>query len=162
LPIPTSGLAFDRARGNNIGKEKVIGGCLCQLRLELVDQVGCLNDLPPPLEPTKVRGQPVAELQFQKRALVPIGSDHKLIQDRRERCHIDGKFLDPSLGTGHCHGASDDLGFNVAQDGVHVHDFQATLLHLLGIDHERLTYRFQGRDFRLTDVHGKVVGGIMA
>jgi hypothetical protein len=63
---------------------------------------------------------------------------------------------------GHCHGASDDLGFNVAQDGVHVHDFQATLLHMLGIDHERLTYRFQGRDFRLTDVHGKVVGGIMA
>ena len=64
--------------------------------------------------------------------------------------------------SGYCHGASDDLGFNVAYDGVHVHDFQATLLHLLGIDHERLTYRFQGRDFRLTDVHGKVVGGIIA
>lgn len=60
------------------------------------------------------------------------------------------------------YGASDDLGFNVAQDPVHVHDFQATLLHLLGIDHERLTYRFQGRYFRLTDVHGALVDGILA
>jgi len=60
------------------------------------------------------------------------------------------------------HGASDDLGINIAQDGVHVHDFQATLLHLLGIDHQRLTYRFQGRDFRLTDVHGDVVEAVLA
>jgi len=60
------------------------------------------------------------------------------------------------------HGASDDLGINIAQDGVHVHDFQATLLHLLGIDHQRLTYRFQGRDFRLTDVHGNVVNAVLA
>jgi hypothetical protein len=58
-------------------------------------------------------------------------------------------------------GASDDLGFNAVKDPVHVHDFQATLLHLLGIDHERLTYRFQGRYFRLTDVHGHVVKGIL-
>jgi hypothetical protein len=48
------------------------------------------------------------------------------------------------------------------EDKVHVHDFQATLLHLLGIDHERLTYKFQGRYFRLTDVHGTVVKGILA
>jgi hypothetical protein len=60
------------------------------------------------------------------------------------------------------YGASDDLAMNVAEDPVHVHDFQATLLHLLGIDHKRLTYRFQGRDFRLTDVHGEVVRGILA
>ena len=59
-------------------------------------------------------------------------------------------------------GESDDLGINVAKNPVHVHDFQATLLHLLGIDHERLTYRFQGRDFRLTDIHGKVVKEILA
>ncbi len=59
-------------------------------------------------------------------------------------------------------GESDDLGINIARDGVHVHDFQATLLHLLGIDHERLTYRFQGRDFRLTDVHGNVVEAVIA
>ena len=60
------------------------------------------------------------------------------------------------------YGASDDLGMNALVDPVHVHDFQATLLHLMGIDHTRLTYRFQGRDFRLTDVHGKVVSGILS
>jgi hypothetical protein len=48
------------------------------------------------------------------------------------------------------------------KDGVHVHDFHATLMHLMGIDHERLTYKFQGRRYRLTDVHGKVVKGILA
>lgn len=58
---------------------------------------------------------------------------------------------------GTCFGETDDLAINVAADGVHVHDLQATILHLLGVDHERLTYRFQGRDFRLTDVHGQVV-----
>jgi len=63
---------------------------------------------------------------------------------------------------GTTYGASDELGFNVESDGVHVHDFQATLLHLLGIDHERLTYRFQGRQFRLTDVHGDVVQGVLS
>ena len=60
------------------------------------------------------------------------------------------------------YGETDDLGMNVVSKPVYVHDFQATLLHLLGINHERLTYRFQGRDFRLTDVHGKVVKEILA
>jgi hypothetical protein len=60
------------------------------------------------------------------------------------------------------YGASDDLGINAAENPVHVHDFQATVLHLLGIQHERLTYRFQGRDFRLTDVHGHVVKDLLA
>lgn len=63
---------------------------------------------------------------------------------------------------GSVYGATDDFGYRVVQDKVHIHDFQATVLHLLGIDHERLTYRFQGRDFRLTDVHGKVVPGLLA
>lgn len=60
------------------------------------------------------------------------------------------------------YGASDDLGINAVDQPVHVHDFQATVLHLLGIDHERLTYRFQGRYFRLTDVHGTVVRDVLA
>ena len=60
------------------------------------------------------------------------------------------------------HGESDEMGFSVARDKVHVHDLQATILHLLGLDHEKLTYRFQGRDYRLTDVHGKVVREILA
>ena len=63
---------------------------------------------------------------------------------------------------GMSYGASDEFGHNVATDGVDVHDWQATVLHLLGIDHERLTYKFQGRNFRLTDVHGKVVKPLLA
>ena len=59
------------------------------------------------------------------------------------------------------YGESDEFGFNVAKDGVHVHDFQATLMHLMGIDHERFTFRFQGRQFRLTDVHGHVVKPVL-
>jgi arylsulfatase A-like enzyme len=63
---------------------------------------------------------------------------------------------------GHVHGISDDFGFNIAENPVHVHDIQATILHQLGIDHEALTYRFQGRQYRLTDVHGQVVKEILA
>jgi hypothetical protein len=59
-------------------------------------------------------------------------------------------------------GETDDFGFNVVKDKVHVHDLHATLLHLLGFDHEKLTHRFQGRDYRLTDVHGEVVSKIVA
>ena len=59
-------------------------------------------------------------------------------------------------------GESDELGFNAVKDKVHVHDLQATILHLLGFDHTKLTYRFQGRDFRLTDVHGEVVKELLA
>jgi hypothetical protein len=66
------------------------------------------------------------------------------------------------LKRGQTYGATDDLGFHVAKDPVHVHDLQATILHLLGFDHEKLTFRHAGRDFRLTDVFGKVVKGILA
>ncbi len=60
------------------------------------------------------------------------------------------------------HGRTDDFGFGVVEHPVHVHDLNATVLHLLGLDHERLTYRYQGREFRLTDVHGRVVREILA
>ena len=63
---------------------------------------------------------------------------------------------------GYTHGESDELGFSIAKDPVHVHDLQATILRALGIDHKRLTHRFQGRDYRLTDVHGKVVQEVLA
>ena len=59
-------------------------------------------------------------------------------------------------------GASDELGFAVVEDRVHMHDVHATILHLLGLDHTKLTYRFQGRDFRLTDVAGNVVKSLLA
>jgi hypothetical protein len=59
------------------------------------------------------------------------------------------------------YGETDDYGYNVAKNPVHVHDLHATILHLFGVDHERLTYRFQGRRYRLTDVFGKVVNDIL-
>ena len=63
---------------------------------------------------------------------------------------------------GYVHGETDDYSYNIVKDPMHVHDLNATMLHLMGIDHERLTYRFQGRDFRLTDVHGRIVNDILA
>ncbi len=66
------------------------------------------------------------------------------------------------LKTGFTHGETDELGFGVTRDKVGIHDLQATILHLLGLDHVRLTYRFQGRDYRLTDVEGRIVNEILA
>jgi hypothetical protein len=63
---------------------------------------------------------------------------------------------------GHVHGATDEMGWSAVEGRVHVHDLHATILHLLGLDHERLTYRYAGRDFRLTDVHGRVVTELLA
>ena len=63
---------------------------------------------------------------------------------------------------GHVYGETDEFGWNITKDSMHVHDMQATLMHLFGINHEALTYRYQGRQFRLTDVHGKVAKGILA
>lgn len=63
---------------------------------------------------------------------------------------------------GHVHGATDEFGFAAVENKVHVHDLQATIMHLLGFDHEKFTYRYAGRDFRLTDVHGKVVQELVA
>jgi hypothetical protein len=63
---------------------------------------------------------------------------------------------------GTTYGSTDPYGYNIAENPVHLHDFQATMLHLLGIDHERLTYKYQGRQFRLTDVHGNVVEDLLA
>ena len=84
----------------------------------------------------------------------PTGRDH----------HIDAFTMWLAGGgvkSGCTFGQTDELGFGVTEGNVHVHDLQATILHLLGLDHEQLTYRFQGRDFRLTDVHGRVVDEIL-
>jgi arylsulfatase A-like enzyme len=58
---------------------------------------------------------------------------------------------------GQAYGATDELGFKAVENRVHVHDLHATMLHLMGFDHTKLTYRFAGRDFRLTDVHGRII-----
>ncbi|MDA7517298.1 DUF1501 domain-containing protein, partial [Akkermansiaceae bacterium] len=63
---------------------------------------------------------------------------------------------------GYVHGATDDFGFQAVKDRVHVHDLHATMLNQLGFDHEKLTYRYSGRDFRLTDVHGEIIHDLLA
>ena len=92
-------------------------------------------------------------------------SQGKLTTNNYGRDHHPGCFSMWMAGAGVkpgiSYGETDELSYNVVKDGVHVHDFQATLLHLMGIDHERLTYKYQGRRFRLTDVHGKVIRGIL-
>jgi hypothetical protein len=71
-------------------------------------------------------------------------------------------FAGGGVKAGYTHGETDEFSYNIVKDPVHIHDLNATLLHLLGLDHERVTFRFQGRDYRLTDVHGKVVREILA
>jgi len=63
---------------------------------------------------------------------------------------------------GYTHGATDELGMNAVEGRVHIHDLHATILHVLGLDHEKLTFRYSGRDFRLTDVYGRRVEEILA
>ncbi len=93
-------------------------------------------------------------------------SQGKLTQDNYGRDHHPRCFSIWMAGggvkPGMVHGETDEFGYNIVKDPVHVHNFQATLLHLLGIDHERLTFRYQGRRFRLTDVHGELVPDLLA
>ena len=96
--------------------------------------------------------------EFGRTPMVQGGSDGR---DHHPNCFtmwMAGGGIKPGLTMGE----SDELGFNATEDKVHVHDLNATLLHLLGFDHTKLTYRFQGRDFRLTDVHGQVVSKLLA
>jgi len=91
----------------------------------------------------------------------PMGENRKTVG--RDH-HVDAFTMWMAGGgvkKGYIHGETDELGFGVIDGKVHVHDLHATILHLLGFDHEQLTYRFQGRDFRLTDVHGKIVKEIL-
>ncbi len=96
--------------------------------------------------------------EFGRTPMVQGGNDGR---DHHNRCFTLW-LAGGGVKRGHVHGVTDDLGFNVASDPVHVHDLHATILHLLGFDHTKLTYRFQGRDFRLTDVHGHLVKSILA
>jgi hypothetical protein len=82
-------------------------------------------------------------------------------RDHHPRCFsmwMAGAGVKPGIS----YGQTDDFSYNITKDHVHVHDFQATLLHLMGIDHEQLIYKFQGRRFRLTDVHGEIIKGILS
>ncbi len=95
--------------------------------------------------------------EFGRTPMAQGGSDGR---DHHNRCYslwMAGGGIKP----GHIHGETDELGFNIASRPVHIHDLNATILHLLGFDHTRLTFRFQGRDYRLTDVHGDLVREIL-
>lgn len=96
--------------------------------------------------------------EFGRTPMVQGGNDGRDHHNRGYSLWLAGAGVRP----GHVHGATDDLGFNAVVDPVHVHDLNATLLHLLGLDHLRLTFRSQGRDYRLTDVHGNLVRGILS
>jgi hypothetical protein len=95
--------------------------------------------------------------EFGRTPMVQGGNDGR---DHHNRC-FSMWLAGGGFRGGLTHGQSDDFGFNVVADPVHVHDLHATLLHQLGFDHTRLTFRFQGRDYRLTDVHGRVVKEIL-
>ena len=96
--------------------------------------------------------------EFGRTPMVQGGNDGR---DHHNRC-FSVWLAGGGIKAGHTHGQTDEFGFNSVADPVQVHDLHATLLHLLGFDHTRLTYRFQGRDYRLTDVHGQIVKGILA
>ncbi len=96
--------------------------------------------------------------EFGRTPMVQGGSDGR---DHHNRCYSLW-LAGGGIKSGHVHGETDEFGFNIVNDGVHVHDLNATLLHLLGFDHTRLTFRAQGRDYRLTDVHGAIVHSILA
>jgi hypothetical protein len=95
-----------------------------------------------------------------------VYSQGKLTHDNYGRDHHPRCFTIWMAGggvkPGTVYGETDDFSYNIVKDPVHVHDFQATMLHLLGVDHEKLTFKHQGRRYRLTDVHGKVVKDILA
>ena len=96
--------------------------------------------------------------EFGRTPMVQGGNDGR---DHHNRC-FSLWLAGGGVKAGYTHGKTDDLGFNVAENPVHVHDLHATLQHLLGFDHTRLTFRSQGRDFRLTDVHGRILNDLLA
>jgi hypothetical protein len=96
--------------------------------------------------------------EFGRTPMTQGGTDGRDHHNRAFTIWMAGGGIKPGI----VYGGTDDLGFNAVENPVHVHDLNATILHQLGFDHERLTYRFQGRDFRLTDVHGKLVKDILA
>ena len=94
-------------------------------------------------------GQPLGGIQKEN-----FGRDHHL------RCFslwLAGGGIKPGIVLG----KTDDFGYNIAEDPISVHDLHATMLHLLGIEHTKFTYRFEGRDYRLTDIHGELVKGLL-
>jgi uncharacterized protein (DUF1501 family) len=102
--------------------------------------------------------------EFGRTPTVELNSSGTTAKSGRDHNHYGFSLLLAGGGIkgGHVHGATDEFGFSAVENRVHVHDLHATLLYLLGFDHTQLTYRYAGRDFRLTDVHGRVVHDLIA
>jgi len=101
--------------------------------------------------------------EFGRTPSVELGGDGKAMMGRDHNHYGFSVWMaGGGIKGGTVYGATDEFGFRAEQDPVSVHDLHATMLHLLGFDHERLTYRYAGRDFRLTDVHGRVLRDILA
>ncbi len=94
--------------------------------------------------------------------LLPGEADEDELRPRPSPALFFGVDGGRRVKSGIVYGETDEFSYNIVENPVRIHDLNATILHLLGVDHERLTYRFQGRDFRLTDVHGDVVREILA
>jgi uncharacterized protein (DUF1501 family) len=94
----------------------------------------------------------------------PYAENHDKAKAGRDHHHTGFSMLLAGGGVqgGIAYGATDELGMHALENPVHVHDLHATILHLLGLNHEKLTYKYAGRDFRLTDVYGQVVKGVLA
>ena len=94
----------------------------------------------------------------------PYAQNHQKKKPGRDHHHTAFSMMLAGAGLkgGFAYGKSDEFGMNAIENPVHVHDLHATILYLLGIDHEKLTYRYAGRDFRLTDVYGRVVHELMS
>jgi uncharacterized protein (DUF1501 family) len=102
--------------------------------------------------------------EFGRTPYSQLGKDKDKAKAGRDHHHTGFSMLLAGGGIkgGTTWGATDDFGMHAVENRVHVHDLHATVLHQLGLDHEKLTYRYSGRDFRLTDVHGKIVNGILS
>jgi hypothetical protein len=98
--------------------------------------------------------------EFGRTIYAQAPGEEKTGRDHHPRCFTT-VLAGAGVKSGHVYGATDDFCYNIVENPVHVHDLNATVLHLMGIDHEKLTYKFQGRQYRLTDVHGEVVNGIL-
>jgi uncharacterized protein (DUF1501 family) len=102
--------------------------------------------------------------EFGRTPYAQVDKKKNTTKQGRDHHHTGFSMLMAGGGTrgGLTYGATDEFGMHAVENRVHVHDLHATVLHLMGIDHKRLTFRFSGRDYRLTDVHGRVVNDLLA
>ena len=150
------------------GKDPVLylanpAGCSPQLRRDMLNDLDELNQLRHAQtgDPEILTRIAQYELAYRMQSSVPELTADNYGRDHHPRC-FSVWMAGGGIKAGTTYGETDDFSYNIVRDPVEVYDLNATILHLMGVDHTRMTFKFQGRDFRLTDVHGKVVRGILA